>query len=171
MPIHVSFTSLVDQYSSEIFAYLYRILQDSEDAEDCLQETYLRALKAYPQLKHNTNLRAWLYKIATNQAFSQFKERKRNNEKFSDHEYDNLSTNSGVEPGVERSQMLNAIKQAVDLLPEKQRASLLMRKYQQLTYDQIAEALNCSQEAARANVYQALKKLRDQFLKEEYKYE
>jgi RNA polymerase sigma-70 factor, ECF subfamily len=171
MPIHVSFSSLVDQYSSEIFAYLYRILQDGEDAEDCLQETYLRALKAYPQLKHDTNLRAWLYKIATNQAFSQFKERKRINEKFSKPEYDNRSMNSGVEDGIEREQMLYAIKQAVDMLPEKQRASLLMRKYQQLSYDQIAEALNCSQQAVRANVYQALKKLRDQFIDEEMNYE
>ncbi|MBE0410783.1 MAG: RNA polymerase sigma factor [Anaerolineales bacterium] len=158
-----AFTTLVDQYSSEIFSYLSRILQDSSEAEDCLQETYLRALRAYPRLRHNTNLRAWLYKIATNQAFTQLKKRKHINELLDDIEYLNPNNSSEIEPGIERGQLLLAVRQSISLLPEKQRAAFLMRKYQQLSYAQIAIALECSQESARANVYQALKKIRTQF--------
>jgi RNA polymerase sigma-70 factor, ECF subfamily len=171
MSSHPSFTSLVDQYSSEIFSYLYRILQDIDDAEDCLQDTFLRALRAYPRLRHKANLRAWLYKIATNQAFTQLKQRKRINNQSNDLDDIIPSTNSGIEPELERNQMLLAVKQAVNLLPEKQRAALMMRKYQQLSYAEIAETLNCSQVSARAHVYQALKKIRTQFINEENCYE
>ncbi|HLD94885.1 MAG TPA: sigma-70 family RNA polymerase sigma factor, partial [Anaerolineales bacterium] len=63
---------------------------------------------------------------------------------------------------LERTQ-LAAVKQAVMALPDRQRAALMMRKYQELEYAEIAEALDCSEDSARANVYQALKKLREQF--------
>jgi RNA polymerase sigma-70 factor, ECF subfamily len=171
MPIRPSFTTLVNQHSAEIFSYLYRILQDIDDAEDCLQESYLRALRAYPRLRHNANLRAWLYKIATNQAFTQIKQRKWIKEQIDDLENIKPSISSEIEPGIERDQILLTVQQAIALLPDKQRAALMMRKYQQLSYTQIAEALDCSQESARANVYQALKKIRAQFEDEESSYE
>ena len=66
----------------------------------------------------------------------------------------------------ERTQ-LAAVRQAVQALPERQRAALLLRKYQELEYAEIAAALDCSETAARANVYQALKKLRTIFQDEE----
>jgi RNA polymerase sigma-70 factor (ECF subfamily) len=62
----------------------------------------------------------------------------------------------------ERTQ-LAAVKRAVMTLPQRQQAALMMRKYQELDYSEIAAALDCSEDAARANVYQALKKLREQF--------
>ncbi len=62
--------------------------------------------------------------------------------------------------------MIEAVTQAVETLPHQQRAALIMRQYQELSYDDIATALDCTAEAARANVYQALKKLRAQFAAE-----
>lgn len=170
MPNFPDFNTLIDLHSSELFTYLWRMMQDIKDAEDCLQETYLRALHAYPRLSHSSNLRAWLYKIATNQAYTLLKKRNRTNRQGIDLEIELQVVDSEIEPTIERSEILVSVLEAVSSLPQKQRAALMMRKYQQLTYENIAEALNCSQESARASVYQALKKLRSQFNSEEDKY-
>ena len=64
---------------------------------------------------------------------------------------------------VERKALLEAVAHAIEALPDQQRAALIMRKYQELSYAEIATALECTEAAARANVYQALKKLQAQF--------
>ncbi|HJS29118.1 MAG TPA: RNA polymerase sigma factor, partial [Anaerolineales bacterium] len=64
------FDSLVQAYSPEIFAYLWRIFQDKQRAEDCLQDTFLKAYTAYDRFNWPGYPRAWLYRIATNTAFS-----------------------------------------------------------------------------------------------------
>ena len=62
------FEALVDAHSGELFAYLWRMLGDEAQAQDCLQDTFLRAYRAYERLEDSSYLRAWLYKIATNTA-------------------------------------------------------------------------------------------------------
>lgn len=62
------FETLVDEYGKEIFGYLWRMLYDTHDAEDCLQETFLKAFRVYTRTRPDSNYRAWLYKIATNTA-------------------------------------------------------------------------------------------------------
>src|SRR5512147_2842330 len=71
------FEELVERHSAEIFAYIWRMLRETGDAEDCLQETFLRAFRSYGHVRAGTNYRAWLYKIATNTTRSQWKRRKR----------------------------------------------------------------------------------------------
>lgn len=166
MPKRPSITTLVELHSAEVFAYLCRLIQDIRDAEDCLQETFLHALRAYPHLKHDTNLRAWLFRIATNQAYTQLRKRNRLSREIADLDNRIHSANVEIEPSIERKELLSSISQAVSSLPHKQGAALVMRKYQHLSYAEIAEALNCSQESARSSVYQALKKLRAQYNEE-----
>src|ERR1051325_11076075 len=77
MKTRPDFEALVETHSAEIFAYLWRLLRQTADAEDCLQETFLRAYRAYPRLNGTANYRAWLYKIATNTARTHLKRRAR----------------------------------------------------------------------------------------------
>ncbi len=162
-----AFETLVELHSSELFGYLWRLLGEEADARDCLQETFLRAFRAYRRLRNFEHLRAWLYKIATNTARTQ---RARNHR----HEWQTValleplpSGERGVDVQVAERTQLAAVRQAVLALPERQRAALLLRKYQELEYGEIAAALDCSESAARANVYQALKKLRALFQDED----
>jgi RNA polymerase sigma-70 factor (ECF subfamily) len=161
------FDALVERHSAEVFAYLWRMLRDTPDAEDCLQETFLRAFRAYSRVQAGTNYRAWLYKIATNTARSHFKRRKRSETHTTDLDPDLQADGPSLADQVERQALLVAVVRAVEELPEQQRAALIMRKYQELSYAEIGLALNCGQAAARANVYQALKKLRAQFAEAE----
>jgi RNA polymerase sigma-70 factor (ECF subfamily) len=159
----LTFETLMENHNQEIFAYLWRTLPTAADAEDCLQETFLRAFKAYPRLKHHDNLRAWLYKIASNAAKDHFRQIQRR---------DALQLKLSMQAPTAHVQeelhiSLHELQAAVMALPHKQRSALILSKYQGLSYEEISQTLSISQEAARANVYQALKKLRQQFNLEE----
>ncbi len=155
------FEALVDRHSGELCAYLWRLTGDEADARDCLQDTFLRAFRAYYRLQDFSNLRAWLYKIATNTARTHHS---RNHRRKTEPLLEPIASGEkAVELQVMESTQLAAVKQAVMALPDRQRAALMMRKYQELEYAEIATALDCSEDSARANVYQALKKLREKF--------
>lgn len=158
-----SFESVMEQYSAEIYRYLWRMFGDSQEAEDCLQDSFLRAYKAYGRLKPDSNVRAWLYTIATNTARTQLKQRGRRWRQEGGLVAEMQSGQAAIESGILQREELEAIHEAVQGLPLKQRAALMMRKYQELDYGEIAEALKCSPESARANVYQGLRKLRTSF--------
>ena len=161
MTLKPDFESLVDAHGAELFAYLWRMTRDTPDAEDCLQETYLRAYRAYPRLDAKANCRAWLYKIATNTARTHLTRRGRAHARTADLDPDLTRGGDPIPESVEHRQALSAVARAVESLPRQQRAALILRKYQELNYAAIAAALDCTEAAARANVYQALKKLRD----------
>jgi RNA polymerase sigma-70 factor (ECF subfamily) len=159
----IDFDSLVDEHSREIFAYLWRMLRDPQDAEDALQETFLRAFRGFSRLENDSNLRAWLYKIATNVAYTLLKKRNRRASRTADlNEFTPIATSDNLA----RRDLLEAVLQAVEQLPPKQQAALILRNFQGFSYQEIGGTLDCSPEAARANVYQALKKLRSEFAAE-----
>lgn len=163
MALAPNFETLVDRHSAEIFAYLWRLLRDTGDAEDCLQETFLRAFRSYERVRAQTNYRAWLYRIATNTARTHFRKRQRTEAHTIDLDPDLQADGPPLSDRMERTELLQAVAQAVEELPEQQRAALIMRKYQELSYAEIADTLGCSEAAARANVYQAVKKLQARF--------
>jgi RNA polymerase sigma-70 factor (ECF subfamily) len=139
------------------------MLRDAPDAEDCLQETFLRAFRSYGRVRAGTNYRAWLYKIATNTARSHWKRKRRSEISTSDLDPDLQSGEMSVANRVEQKALLAEVTRAVEALPDQQRAALIMRKYQELSYAEIAAALECTESAARANVYQAVRKLQAKF--------
>lgn len=156
------FDRFVEIHNQEIYFYLWRMLRDPQDADDALQESFIRAFRGFPRLRDDSNLRAWLYKIATNVAYTHLKRRSQQESRIVDLTVFHASTDH-----TEQRDLLEAVLKAVEKLPQKQRTALLLRNYQGLEYAEIAKTLNCSEESARANVYQALKKLRSQFTEEE----
>jgi len=161
------FEALVDAHSRELFAYLWRVLGDEAQAKDCLQDTFLRAYRAYERVEDPSHLRAWLYKIATNTARTQLSKDGKRSSRSTPLIEKIASRERAVEVQVLERISLAEVQRAVMALPTRQRAALMMRKYQELEYEEIGAALGCSEEAARANVYQALKKLRATFKDED----
>jgi RNA polymerase sigma-70 factor (ECF subfamily) len=153
------FDILIELHSREIYSYLWRMLRDLQDAEDSLQETFLRAFRGFPRLREDSNYRAWFYKIATNVAYTHLKRRARHTSNITD-----LTDFNAISSPIDfqQKELLETVLTAVESLPHKQRAALLLRNYQGLSFDEIGETLECSPESARANLYQALKKLRAQ---------
>lgn len=152
-----SLGELVERHRGPVLAYLVRLLGDREDAQDACQETFLRAHRAFTRLAPDSNHRAWLYRIATNSA-SNLRRRRRRHGRTAEVDVDTLPARAS-EPAAARER-LRLVARAVEALPPRQRAALMLRRFQGLGYADIAAALGGTETAARANVYQALKKLR-----------
>lgn len=166
MKAKADFEDLVEAHTAELYAYLWRMLGNPSEAQDCLQDSFLRAYRAYGRLNGEANTRAWLYKIATNTARTQLKRRGQHAVGSAEFLENLASSRTAVDVQVEQRARLAQVHAAVMALPYKQRAALILRKYQEMDYAEIGEALNCSPASARANVYQGLKKLRKQLADE-----
>ena len=155
-----AFEALVEAHAREIHSFVWRMLQDEAEADDVLQESFMKAFQAFERLDPSANFRAWLYTIAGNTARTRLRRRLRTASLLRE---DALDDTADVETKVEQRMLLESVREAVETLPYKQRISLILRRYQDLSYEEIGEVLDTSAEAARANVHQATKKLRAQF--------
>jgi RNA polymerase sigma-70 factor, ECF subfamily len=160
------FENLIEQHHDEIFAYLWRLLGKQRrrdgalDVEDLVQEVFLRAYRNFAGLRPNSNHRAWLYKIATNCAYTRLRQIKTERDGVSSlkDSIKNFGSANGSAPS--RTDMEHRLRLLVNELPVKQKACVMLRYLQELGYPEIAEVLGCSEESARANVYQAIRRLR-----------
>lgn len=154
------FADLVNRHGQEVYAYLWRLLGDSDLADDCLQEVFLRAFKAYGKLDAEANIRAWLYKIATNTAYTLRKREARVASRQVELDLNIAEDGNTPDEEYDLEVRLERVAQAVMALPPMQRAAIILRKYETLSYAEIAKILESSESAARANVYQGMKTLR-----------
>lgn len=146
-----AFQVLIDAYREPIYRFLVAIV-GRNDADDCFQETFLAALSAYPRLKSNSNLKAWLFKIAQNKAIDRHRSRSR-------HESRPLVEAAFSEDG------RGDVWIEVEKLPSKQRAAIQHRYAGGLKYKEMALVMGCTDAAARRNVHEGLKKLREGLVK------
>lgn len=143
-----------DRYGRELHAYLWRLTGDVQDAEDCFQETFLRALRSRSPSPIGEP-RPWLYAVAGNVARTHLRRRRIERDRHADPDID-----LAAPEGTDERDRWEEVRRVVDRLPQKQRQALLLRRYQGLSYDEVARVLGGSAAAARANVYQAVRKLR-----------
>lgn len=157
------FEEAMRRHDREIMRFLVRMTADREDALDLFQETFLRAYRAYPGLDCENGLRPWLFKIASNLCRNRVRDRARHSRVIS-HEVSSESLD-GINPQSRNHAAAHDgtldLKRAIAKLPGKQGQAFVMRKIVGLDYSEIAAALSCSEESARAGVYQALRKLKE----------
>jgi RNA polymerase sigma-70 factor (ECF subfamily) len=166
----VRFEALIECHHDEIYRYLWRLLNSAGwsdsaiEAQDLAQEVFLRAYRAFGRLRQGSNHRAWLYKIATNCAYTALKrdrQRTRHNEPLNDEiHHVRAGVSESPDHQVIVGETLKAVRQCIAALPPKQGAAVALRHVQGLSYAEIAQALDCSADSARANVYQGLRRLR-----------
>jgi RNA polymerase sigma factor (sigma-70 family) len=126
------------------------------DADDCFQETWIAALRAYPRLRRADNLRAWLLKIAQNKAIDAHRARGRRPVPV-----ERLPERAAAPAAVADHD--DELWEAVRALPGKQRTAVYCRSVLGMPYDELAELLDSSEEAARRNVHEGLKRLREEW--------
>jgi RNA polymerase sigma-70 factor (ECF subfamily) len=147
------FWSLVEAHGEELLVHARR-LAGPEHAEDVVQEALLRALRAYPRLRHAEHLRAWLYRVTTTTAIDGLRARRR--EVLTD-EPPARSVDPEDAGGL-------AFEQLIAPLPDGARAALRLRFVEDLDYEAIAARLDCSPPAARQRVSTAVRTLRERML-------
>jgi len=145
-----TFGELLERHEREIFAYALRLTGDRDDADDVYQETFLAAFRGWPPPRRGQE-RAWLYRIATNKVIDRTRKARRL-VRMSD-----LRLAAPDRDGVSMADLAAAVK----VLPEGQRAAFVLRKVEDMDYSDIARILECSEEAARSRVAEALKKVKE----------
>jgi RNA polymerase sigma factor (sigma-70 family) len=154
------FQGFLEEHLDPVRAFL-RGMVGPNDADDCLQETFIAALRAYPRA-HAGNLRAWVFTIARRKAIDHQRSRSRGEQPMADveHVVDRTNSAAPADAGVGMSPRDSAIWAAVAELPPGQRAAVVLRFAVDLRYREVGEALGISEEGARRNVHEGLKKLR-----------
>lgn len=157
------FEDLIERYHDEIFSYLWRLLGKqrraaaADEAGDVTQEVFLRAYRAFPALRRDSNYRAWLYKIATRCAWTHLRQLKRREDATLAFSREAVANFDAHRVGSCKSARLSFL---LSELPPKQRACVTLRYFHDLDYAEIAAIVRCTEESARANVYQAIRRLR-----------
>jgi RNA polymerase sigma factor (sigma-70 family) len=141
------FQRTLDTHGEEVWRYL-RGMVGAHAADDCFQETFLAALRAYPRLADGSNVRAWLLTIAHRKAIDHLRRTRTQS-----------ALPLGEHPG--RAEPDRTIWSAVATLPPRQRAAVLLRYAGDLRHREIAAAIGCSEQAARRSLHEGLKRLRE----------
>jgi RNA polymerase sigma factor (sigma-70 family) len=149
------FQVLLDAHSADLYRFCVATA-GSGDADDCFQETWIAALRAYPKLRRADNLRAWLFRIAQNKAIDLHRARGRRPVPVEAVPEISAAEAAGRDG---ESQLWVAVRQ----LPPKQRTAVFCRAVLGMPYDELAVLLESSQDAARRNVFEGLKKLREEW--------
>jgi RNA polymerase sigma factor (sigma-70 family) len=151
------FQQLLDLHGRDVHRFLVATV-GRVDADDCYQETWVAALRAYPKLRDASNLRSWIFTVAYRKAIDHVRQRRR------------APVPVGAVPDTHAAAATAAPAAPEELLwarvrelPDKQRTALALRYIADAGYDDISVAMGTSEDAARRNVHEALKRLRTEY--------
>ena len=152
---------LLTRHGEELARHVRRMVRDDDVAQDILQDTMIRAHAALARLAPQSNERAWLYRIATNAALNHLRSRARERAALGRHAAESsVAFDAGGGWADESDERRDALWAGVAQLPARQRTALTLRIVDELDYEEIARRVGGTAAGARANVYQATRKLR-----------
>jgi RNA polymerase sigma-70 factor (ECF subfamily) len=158
---------LLQRHRGPVIQFLYRMVRNRAIAEELAQNVFLRVYRSRTTYEPTAKFTSWLFRIATHVALNWLRDRR--------HESNQLSLSAGLEreserqiadrrPTVDQLMLkevrLDEIRQAIAELPDRQRAAVIMHKYEELEYTQIAEALSCSPQTVKSLLFRAYNTLR-----------
>jgi len=164
------FEKLVERHKQRVFGLVFRFLGGRADAEDIAQEVFVRVYHARRSYTPRAKFTTWLYTICRNTCFKELRKRKHNTVSLSQETppsgevlADRIAQPHTASPSAAllQSERVHVVKTAIDALPEAQRMALLLRKYDQLSYQEIAKAMGCSAKAVKSLLYRAKQNLRN----------
>lgn len=160
-----AFEVLVNTYKERLYWHIRRIVLDHDDADDVLQNTFIKVYKNIDAFKGESKLYSWMYRIATNESLT-FLKQKSKKLKVSDQELkDQMVENLRADVYFEGSEIQLKLQKALATLPDKQKLVFTMKYYQEMKYSEISEILETSEGALKASYHLAVKKI-ETYLKE-----
>jgi RNA polymerase sigma-70 factor (ECF subfamily) len=166
-----AFNYLVDKFRRPIISFMYRTTHNQATAEELAQEVFLRVYRSRESYEASAKFSTWLYRIATNLAVNNARDTKHERaenqvsldepDEESGSTMDVADTRISVEQQLLRNERLAAIRKVVEALPERQRMAVLMHKYQNMDYKEIAGVLKLSESATKSLLFRAYESLRE----------
>ena len=163
-----SFNQLVLRWERPIYALAYRVIGREEDARDVAQETFLRAFRALKGFKGQAKFSSWLYRITLNLCRDWMRRERRTPVSQAPEGIDIIelageaTPSESIEDLVGRKQLGLAVSKAMALLPEEQRTAIILKEYHGLTFQEIADLLDCPLSTVKTRLYQGLTVVRKQ---------
>lgn len=156
-----AFTALIKKYQEKLYWHVRRIVVAHEDANDVLQNVFIKVWKALENFREDSQLYTWLYRIATNESLTFLdQQKKRASISLSDTD-NNLEDKIAAEKGFDANKLEWKLQMAIQQLPEKQRIVFSLRYYDEMPYEEMSRVLETSEGALKASYHHAVKKIED----------
>jgi len=163
----VSFALLLDRHRTPVTHFLFRMVQNQAIAEELAQDVFLRVYRSRASYEPTARFATWLFRIATHLALNHIRDRRheKGSERIDEDPKEGFARQLRdreltVEQQMVRQARLDEVRQAIEALPAKQKAAVLMHKYQEMEYSQIAAVFGCSESAVKSLLFRAYEALR-----------
>src|ERR1051326_1866770 len=166
-----AFRALVERHSRSLFRLAFRMTGNQQDAEDVVQESFLRAYRQLDKFDERASFGTWLYRIVTNCALDLVRARKRRSENIAppaeEGAEDPIAMLPAHDPNPERTTLSTEVRervaQAMGDLSETERAAFVLRHYEGMRIEEVSRILDCQPGAAKHSVFRAVQKLRREY--------
>ena len=159
-----AFTAIIKKYQEKLYWHVRRMVVDHDDANDVLQNIFIKVWNGLENFREDSQLYTWLYRIATNECLSFLEQQKRRSAvSFSDVE-EGLSNRVKADEGFDANKLEWKLQLAIQHLPEKQRIVFNLRYYDEMPYEEMSRILETSEGALKASYHHAAKKI-EEFIK------
>tara|TARA_R100000306_G_scaffold62269_1_gene68033 strand:- start:7029 stop:7550 length:522 start_codon:yes stop_codon:yes gene_type:complete len=155
----LKFEDLVSQYKERLYWHIRRMVISHDDADDVLQNTFIKVYKNLHNFNGESQIYTWLYRIATNESLTFIKKRKRTTQVGSEELQESLVANLTSDPYFNGDEAQLTLQKAIDTLPAKQKQVFVMKYFDELQYNEISEILDTSEGALKASYHHAVKKI------------
>jgi RNA polymerase sigma-70 factor, ECF subfamily len=152
-----AFDRLVERYQRDVYRLCYRYVNNHHDASDLAQEVFLKAYRALARFRGDSSFSTWLYRISVNTCLNFRAVRRLPSAELPEHIVDHAG---GALDHLERDERSRQVRQAVARLPDRQRATLILKIFHDLTHEEVAGILGSSVGTVKANLFHALANLR-----------
>jgi RNA polymerase sigma-70 factor (ECF subfamily) len=156
-----AYTKIIKKYQERLYWHIRRIVVDHEDANDVLQDMFIKVWKGLENFREDSQLYTWLYRIATNECLTFLAKRKKR-QAISLSDLDNgLSNKLRSDSGFDANKLEWKLQLGIQKLPEKQRIVFTLRYYDEMPYEEMSRVLDTSEGALKASYHHAAKKIED----------
>jgi RNA polymerase sigma-70 factor (ECF subfamily) len=159
-----AFTELVKKYQEKLYWHIRRMVVDHDDANDVLQNSFIKVWNALDNFREDSQLYTWLYRIATNESLSFLEQKKRKQTSSFDDMAEVYSNSVKADSNFNANQLEWKLQLAIQQLPEKQKLVFNMRYFDEMPYEQISKILDTTEGALKASYHHAAKKV-EEFIK------
>ena len=160
----LAFQLLVKKYQERLYWHIRKIVMNHEDADDVLQNTFIKIWRSIDRFREESSLYTWLYRIATNESLTLVNSNKKRNFMPMNDTSEFLMNNLTSDPYFDGNEIQMKLQEAILQLPEKQRIVFNMKYFDEMKYEDMSEILNTSVGALKASFHHAVKKV-EEYLK------
>jgi RNA polymerase sigma-70 factor (ECF subfamily) len=157
-----AFTAIIKKYQEKLYWHIRRMVVEHEDANDVLQNAFIRVWKGLDNFREDSQLYTWMYRIATNECLTFLEQKKRKSTVSLDGDVETgLSNTIKADQHFDPNKLEWKLQLAMQQLPEKQRIVFNLRYYDEMPYEQMSKVLETSEGALKASYHHAVKKIED----------